>query len=241
MNLTGNTPTEKHILLLKLTEQLRNSASFESQKMHLASGEERRWIAQSAALLNRVNDLTFGFSFRSIKGSVHHHIVDAQGIIMDACEELKLDLELDGRSEVGSAYDAGDIYRFYADLKEIIAGATKKISVIDPYFDGTAFDNYLSAVSGSVSIEILTSRYTDDILQYANKHKAQFDSNIEIRKSKEIHDRLIFIDSGDCWIVGASIKDAGKKPTYLIPIGSELAESKYRIYSGIYSASSVIQ
>lgn len=158
---------------------------------------------------------------------------------MDACEELKL--ELDERSEIGSAYSAGDVYRFFSDLKNIMASASAQISIIDPYFDGTAFDDYLSEVNNQINIEILTSRYTDDILQYANKHRAQYGSNIEIRKSKEIHDRVIFVDGKECWVVGASIEDAGKKPTYLIPLSSELALEKLRIYSDVYNTASVVQ
>lgn len=241
MRLTPNTPIEKHIILLKLTEQLNSSEGFKEKKIFKVSSDERRWLAQTEALLRRVNELTFGIKLSSIKNGIHHHISDVQGIIMDACEELKLDLELDGRSEIGSAYSAGDVYRFFTDLKNVMASANAKISIIDPYFDGTAFDDYLSTVSDRINIEVLTSRYTDDILQYANKHKAQYSSNIEIRKSKEIHDRVIFVDSSECWIVGASIKDAGKKPTYLIPLSSELALEKLRIYSDVYSRAAIVQ
>jgi hypothetical protein len=43
------------------------------------------------------------------------------------------------------------------------------------------------------------------------------DMDFEVRKSSDCHDRLFFIDN-ECWIIGQSVKDAGKKPTYLIKI-----------------------
>ena len=78
-------------------------------------------------------------------GQYHDFTINSiLGQIGDAIEELKLDLELDGRSEIGSAYEPGDVYRFYADLKAIISSVQSEIVVVDPYFNGEAFDAYLS-------------------------------------------------------------------------------------------------
>lgn len=63
------------------------------------------------------------------------------------------------------------------------------------------------------------------------KHKAQFQTNIELRRSKELHDRLIFVDQDVAWIMGGSIKDAGKKATYLIPVATPIAVVKREIYA----------
>ena len=35
------------------------------------------------------------------------------GHVSDAIEELKLDLELEGRSDIGSVYQPGDVYDFF--------------------------------------------------------------------------------------------------------------------------------
>jgi len=43
------------------------------------------------------------------------------------------------------------------------------------------------------------------------------DVDFEVRQSKDCHDRLFFIDN-ECWVMGQSVKDAGKKPTYLVKI-----------------------
>ena len=70
---------------------------------------------------------------------------------------------------------------------------------------------------------------------YVDKHKAQFNSKITLKKYKKLHDRLIIIDNKECWITGGSINHAGvKSPTYLIPVGTEITIEKLRIYEEIW-------
>ena len=70
---------------------------------------------------------------------------------------------------------------------------------------------------------------------YAEKHFQQYGTNIEIRKSKELHDTLVIVDNSDYWVVGGSIKDAAaKSPTYLLPLQPQLAQAKRDIYSGVW-------
>lgn len=84
-------------------------------------------------------------------------------------------------------------------------------------------------------MRILSERYTDDLKSYTEKYSAQFGTSIKLRKSKEIHGRLVIIDQSDCWIVGNSIKDAAKKSTYLIPLSPKIATSKIGIYEEIWT------
>ena len=82
-----------------------------------------------------------------------------------------LELDLDGHSEIGNAYAPGDVYKFFADLKDVISSASSEVLVIDPYFNGKAFDSYLSTASLGLSIRILADRYSKDISTYIEKHK----------------------------------------------------------------------
>ena len=143
-------------------------------------------------------------------------------------------LELDSQNQISKAYTPGDYYDFFRDLKEIIARAKQQIFVIDPYFDGKAFDTYLSEVRNP-QIRILTQRYSNDVKIYADKHMKQYGTAIELRKSKKLHDRLILIDSSECWITGGSVKDGGEKPAYLIPVEPQMAEVKRDIYLEIWN------
>jgi hypothetical protein len=235
--LAGPTPIEQHIILLKLTELIDSSPDL-SVRPNLGTSPQRQWIAEIGALVCRISTEK-NSTFNVIKGLLdtywEHTVRQIHGLALDVIEELKLDLELSGKADVGSAYAPGDVYKFFADLKSLINGAKEEIFLIDPYFDGEAFDNYFSSVSSNIRVRIFANKHAQEVKAYIEKHKAQFDSKIEIRKNKNLHDRLVIIDNGDCWITGGSVNHAGNKsPSYLIPVGTEIANDKLSIYNNIW-------
>ena len=235
--LEGDGLVEKQIILMKLTEVLANAPNFGDTATMDPATPQRKWLSEVGALLTRLDiskKVQFGSSFSMLTRYWKHSIIQIQGQILDAIEEIKLDLELDGRSEIGNAYAPGDVYRFFADLKAIINGASDEILIVDPYFNGDAFDAYLCEIDSGLNIRILADRFSKDIRNYADKHMTQFDSRVEIRRSKKIHDRIVFIDDDASWIMGGSIKDAGKKATYLIPLASQISDAKRKIYEEIW-------
>lgn len=236
--LEGDGPVEKHIILLKLKEALERAPEFGEKPVFEVATPQRQWLAEVGALLSRIDvgkKVHFRASFCTLAQYWKPAIDQIMGQVADAIEELKLDLELDGRSEFGSAYAPGETYRFFADLKGIINSATSSVMVIDPYFNGDAFDAYLSSASTNLAVRILADRYAKDIAGYVAKHKGQFNTATELRSSKELHDRLILVDDDSAWIMGGSIKDAGKKATYLIPLASQIAVAKKAIYLEVWN------
>ena len=241
--LQGGGPLEKHIILLKLKEALDNSPSIGDKPVMEVGTPQRQWLAEVGALLSRLgieHKIQFRSSFATLFSYWRPAIAQIQGQVIDAIEELKLELELDGRTDIGTAYAPGDTYQFFADLKAVINQAEDKILVIDPYFDGQSFDAYLASVAPGIQIRILADRYSKDINNYVAKHRQQFQTTIELRESKELHDRVVFIDNASTWIMGGSIKDAGKKATYLIPLANPLAADKLAIYEVIWKRAKVV-
>lgn len=236
--MAGDGPIQKQIILLKLTDLIDNAPSFEGKEPLSVPSPQQSWVSAVGALLKRLDKIGKGVKFDAAVHTITQHSGPAtdsiKRLICDAIEELKLELELDGRDEIGNAYAPGKQYDYFRDLKEVIGGAESEIFVIDPYFNGEAFDAYLSEVR-TATIAILADRYSVDAKTYAQKHAQQHGTQIELRKSKELHDRLIIIDGSDCWITGGSVKDAGKKASYLIPAAPQVAQAKYDIYRDIWS------
>jgi hypothetical protein len=235
--LEGDGPVEQHIMLLKLTNLLESAPEFGDKPAMDTETPQRQWLSSVGALLSRLGvekKILFQASFRTLIQSWGAAVTQIKGQILDAIEELKLELELEGRSEIGSAYAPGEVYKFFADLKSVIDQAERDVVVVDPYFNGEAFDAYLSSARTGLNIRILADRYSKDINLYVTKHAAEFGSDIELRASKELHDRIVFVDDDQAWIMGGSIKDAGKKATYLIPLAQPLAIAKRNIYLEIW-------
>ena len=117
--LEGDGPVEKHILLLKLSEALHQAPDFGAKPNFDVNSPQRRWLASVGALLSRLgisHQTNFKASFSILASYWKSAVHQIQGQVLDAIEQLKLELELDGRSEFGSAYAPGDVYRFFADL-----------------------------------------------------------------------------------------------------------------------------
>ncbi|AML52745.1 hypothetical protein [Falsihalocynthiibacter arcticus] len=237
--LAGDGPAERQILLLKLQYEFENSPNFGNRYVGDASSPAQLWIARIGALLSRVS-LEHKIQFRTQVGtSVQFWVISMDGLrraLSAAIEEIKLELELDGRDDIGQVYAAGKEYDFFTDLRGIFASAENELFLVDAYFDGASFEAYFSAVSRDLSIRILCGSYARDIAAYIDKFSLQTGAKIEIRKTKLVHDRVVFLDGSDCWLVGASIKDAGKKPTYLIPLAPQISPQKLSIYEGVWSS-----
>lgn len=233
----GDGPAEKQVLLLKLMHEFESAPHFGANYVDDADSASQRWIARIGALLARVS-IGYKLEFQSIRRIEVQYWSAVREMLrqklLAAAEEIRLSLELDAQEEIGKVYEAQQQYDFLRDLREIILGAQAEVFVVDPYFDGQAFETFLSPLGSGCAIRILCSRYSSDVAGHVSAFAAQHSATPELRSSPDLHDRLVIIDSSDCWIVGGSIKDAGKKPTYLVPLQPSIAPTKIRIYQAVW-------
>ena len=222
---------EKQIILSKLTNLM--------EQVSEQPTRPRQWIAEAKAIVDQYDPshvrANIAAEIYSLDLDPVGTVERIAGYVTDTIEKIKLELELEGRTEIGTAYSAGEVYRYFADLKQIMEKTTRDIMVVDPYLDGKTFDAYFRDCPNNVMIRILTRQYVDNIKPYIPKHEEQYGTRITLKESGELHDRLILIDCAECWISGGSIKDAAtNKPTYLIPITPPILEDKIRIYNEIW-------
>jgi hypothetical protein len=109
------------------------------------------------------------------------------------------------------------------------------VFVVDPYLDEQVFDTYLAGISQNVTVRLLAGGHSATLRPAVGKFLAQKPMSIEVRTSKALHDRVVFIDGRTCWVLGQSLKDAAKsKPTYLAPLSSDAAALKQADYERIW-------
>lgn len=107
----------------------------------------------------------------------------------------------------------------YVEIRRLFQKAKTSITVVDPYLDSSVFIVLGTISSSSLKVRLLTHKIPSDFAQEAGKFLTQHSNFIlKARKSKEFHDRFIIIDDDECWHVGCSIKDAGKKAFMLSKI-----------------------
>ena len=129
---------------------------------------------------------------------------------------LKLEESLDKLSskQASIIYD-GKIYDAYSILVDILNKAREEIIIIDNYANKELLD-ILRNINKNI---IILSKNLDSIL--IRKYNNQYD-NISFVDNNPFHDRYIILDRKDVYVSGMSLKDIGKKYSYIYKITEEL-------------------
>jgi len=214
-------PIQTDRLLLKLKTIL--DSKNEVEETGANSPEAVEWFASARAHIELV-DQRLAAEFVQLMYKVNLPLspltlgplwANMLGLIKTAIARLELQVP----QTSAKVYGPGDAYDLYRDIAEIVKAARSEVFVIDPYANEELFDLYFKKAHPSVRVRLLTSAPSNALRSIARKFKARKGVKFEARASNETHDRVVFIDGTDCWVLGQSVKDAAmKKPTYLIPV-----------------------
>lgn len=200
--------------------------------------EQFTWLGKAAALIsswNQTEAASFGVAATSLAGNLNREM--NVGAIFTTIHKAIATLENSLPQPGGQAFGPGAAYDFFRALRGLVASTDKSLVVVDPYMDAETFDGYLSALPAGRAVRLLISKFADDVRVAATKFTAQRGGSLEVRKSSDIHDRVLLVDGSQCWVLGASIKDAAlKRPTYLAPLAPDIAAQKVTIYEGVWNA-----
>ena len=152
--------------------------------------------------------------------SAHKSIVLAYPLLRgDAVQQIRMILTNEVKrlefvlgDQIQPIYGPGAQYDFYRNLKSLIQSAERELFLIDPYIDRDSFDLYFGELDPAIRARILARHHASSLKPvlkiFAQKHQA-----VEVRDSIALHDRVLFVDSTQCWVIGQSIKDAAEKKT----------------------------
>ena len=102
----------------------------------------------------------------------------------------------------------GQIYDAYEFVVSLIKKAAKRIILIDNYIDETALTMLAKRALG-VTATIYTGKISKQLQLDIEKHNAQYPP-VKVRTFSKAHDRFLILDN-EVYLIGASIKDLGKK------------------------------
>ena len=198
-------------------------------------GESSRNTAHfSSACYAGVHNM-MGISDHQQQLNYNERIAGFEAAVLSSIAELEASLpEAEGRG----AYDAGDGYAFYKDLKDIVARANADIFIVDNYLSADFFDLYVDPVQPGIVFRILTNEVKGNLAAVAKIYASSH--SIELRSGPDVHDRHIFVDNR-CWTVGQSIIHAAKKkPTYMVELSAGLVSTMRQIYEDLWAKATVV-
>ena len=158
------------------------------------------------------------------------------GIISKVIHELEIKYPEEDKKQV---YAAGEAYDFYTDFKSVVLSSQKSVLLIDPYINEEVFELYVGKLPKEIYCRVLLGNVSNPLKAVIEKLHQSPSHNVEVKSSRGMHDRVVFIDSHSCWLLGQSIKDAAKKkPTYFVELPEELVSEKQSYYENIWSSAS---
>ena len=109
-------------------------------------------------------------------------------------------------------FKKGAVHDAYVELRRIFQSAKSKLVIVDPYVNESLFETLKALMPTRMHVQILTAKLPSDFGLERDKFVAQHPQfRLEVRKTKEFHDRFLIIDDTAIYHIGASIKDAGEK------------------------------
>ena len=128
----------------------------------------------------------------------------------------------------GVFYD-GQVFDADVFLTKYILSAKRSILLIDNYVDITTLE-MLAKKGKGVSLRIATSKRGNELAESdINKFNEQY-GGLVVSFSSKFHDRFLIIDDKELFLIGASIKDLGKKCFAFTKLdATEIAGLKSRI------------
>ena len=103
----------------------------------------------------------------------------------------------------------GQIYDAYEFIERLIKSAKKSILLIDNYVDESVM-TMLSGKNKGVQVDIYTKELSNALLLAQDKFNSQY-GNLSLHQTNRVHDRFMIIDNQTIYLIGASLKDAGKR------------------------------
>jgi len=164
--------------------------------------EMRRFIANNAALFERIS------------------AVELKQLEYQKDTDRKLDeiftYIADHAESNQKLFFEGQIYDAFSLMTSIIRKAGKNIRLVDNYVDISTL-NILSKKNPGVSVTVYTNPKTHLTEKDVETFNGQY-PELTVKHTDAFHDRFLVLDDLEAYIIGASLKDAGKKCFGLIAI-----------------------
>ena len=114
----------------------------------------------------------------------------------------------------------GQIFDAFEIIERLIKSAQQSVLLIDNYVDETVLA-MMSAKNEGVKVEIYTKEISGALQLAKDKFNAQY-GDLEIHVMHIFHDRFLVLDEQTVYLIGASLKDAGKKLFAFTQLSPEL-------------------
>ena len=189
----------------------------------LRGTEFRRWATKVLK-----EHLLRGYSLNKRLGRVEEKLNEHDAHIGNLQESVDFFVRTSLPPRQGVFYD-GQVFDADVFLTKHILSAKRSLILIDNYVDITTLE-MLAKKGKGVSLEIVTSKRGNELAASDIKKFNEQYGDLVVRESAKFHDRFLIIDDKELFLIGASIKDLGRKCFAFTKLDSkEISRLKSRI------------
>lgn len=129
-------------------------------------------------------------------------------------------------------YQAGNAHSFDKFLRGVLQKAAVNVDIADTYVAGGLFDTLLDEIPKTIPINFVYGNDVGGFVARAGRFAAQY--KIQIKESKQFHDRFLIVD-GKGYVIGPSLKDAAdKKPATVVVLNSHDSKKLISLFDEIW-------
>lgn len=196
------------------------------QTLHHDRSDNHEWLGGVAGLVMLADPIR-GIIFKGDVDKLYSIVNNPNEIsqkILVTLQQLRTEYRLKSGGPLTVAFSAGRPFDYFDEVRKLLEVATSEVFVVDPYLGAEFVSRYLPYVKSGVKVRLLIENQVTQVKPAVELFRQQNSLVIELRKSKGLHDRYIFIDKTECFHSGATFKDgAAKSATTLTQITDAFA------------------
>ena len=233
---------EKDQLLAEIEDILRRKPPRED--FETRSEEGVVWVGRAAAAITRwdmpryisvnaaVDDInTFPVDMtRTIKG-----LSKLTAMLQQARADLRMDV-----GPLSVVIQKGQTFDYFEEVRKVIETARSDVFFVDPYLDADFVSRYLPYVAKGTTVRLLGGpKRMATLLPAVDLFRQQSGIHIQVRSSKDIHDRYLFVDRAACYLSGASFKDGAKFAPAVLTQITDAFPAMWNTYDNLWNSGNV--
>jgi hypothetical protein len=208
------------------------------------TGENFSWLGRAAAIIEQWDEKK-GVLFNEYLTKFHDVLArpshEGWRQMLVLLHQARNDLRMRTIGPTNIAITRGHVFDYFDEVRKIIELANRDVLFIDPYLNSEFVARYLPHIRNGVEIRLLTSddKKLAQLLPAVALFTQQSGYAVNVRSTKGLHDRYIFVDRGSCYQSGASFKDGAKQaPTTLTQI-TDAFDAVWETYDKLWTAAKI--
>jgi len=211
--------------------------------------ETMRWLGQAHAFVQQADrleamELKSSMGFLSTPTMMDKAVRDIMHCLYRVLSKIELAVPA---ASAGAFIPVASPFDAFAAVAKVFSSALTDVLVVDPYLDERMLTDFAPTVPEGVRVRLMTDQQSlkpslaPAVLRWSEQYGTTRPLEARVAPPRSLHDRIIFIDGVEAWLLTQSFKDlAVRSPATLAKVDTDTALLKIGAYESIWSSGSLL-